>query len=215
LNCYFNEKKNVYSKLSHLLFKMSRGPGYWPIISGYLLQAILADPIELPFPVEQLDNLVQWLGTAQADPGSWIDEPLRAIAAVGALDADGLGFIASQAASADLIDGAPKFSRRMDGNSVYAFVPMQLTMNGWRRFEELRRGSSAHRVAFMAMPFGEKELDDLFRINFVPAVEKTGFKLKRLDENQPAGLIDDRLRVEIRQSRFLISDLSPSNTGAN
>ena len=91
---------------------------------------------------------------------------------------------------------------------------MQLTVNGWRRFEELRRGNSAGRVAFMAMPFGDKDLDDLFRVTFVPAVEKTGFKLKRLDENQPAGLIDDRLRVEIRQSRFLISDLTHRNPGA-
>lgn len=47
-----------------------------------------------------------------------------------------------------------------------------------------------------------------------PAVAATGFTLKRLDEDQPAGLIDDRLRVEIRQSRFLVSDLTHRNPGA-
>jgi nucleoside 2-deoxyribosyltransferase len=45
-------------------------------------------------------------------------------------------------------------------------------------------------------------------------VAATGFDLKRLDEGQPAGLIDDRLRVEIRQCRFLIADLTNENRGA-
>ena len=215
LDSQFRDNKKAHARLSHAIFKMSLGPGHWPRISSSVLQEILADPIELPFPGEQLDNLIQWLGTAQLDPGDWTDEPQRAIAATGAIDSRGLGFIVSQAASAGLIDGAPKFIRTMSGgHGEYAFVPMQLTMQGWLRFGELLLGRSASRIAFMAMPFGEADLDNLFRDTFVPAVEQTGFTLKRLDDNQPAGLIDDRLRVEIRQSRFLISDLTDRNPGA-
>ena len=62
--------------------------------------------------------------------------------------------------------------------------------------------------------FGDTELDTIYRDHFKAAVGATGFDLKRLDEGQPAGLIDDRLRVEIRQSRFLIADLSHHNKGA-
>lgn len=38
--------------------------------------------------------------------------------------------------------------------------------------------------------------------------------MKRLNENQPAGLIDDHLRVEIKRARFLIADLTHANNGA-
>jgi hypothetical protein len=91
---------------------------------------------------------------------------------------------------------------------------MQLTMSGWHAFDELSLGRSTSRVAFMAMPFGRQDLDDFYRNHLRATVAATGFTLKRLDEGQPAGLIDDRLRVEIRQSRFLISELTHSNAGA-
>jgi len=64
------------------------------------------------------------------------------------------------------------------------------------------------------MPFGNPELDHLFMDHFKPTVLQTGFTLKRLDEEQKAGLIDDQLRVEIRQSKFLLAELTESNSGA-
>jgi len=49
---------------------------------------------------------------------------------------------------------------------------------------------------------------------FKPAVKKTGFELRRVDEQQRAGLIDDQLRVSIRASLFLIAELTTENRGA-
>lgn len=69
-------------------------------------------------------------------------------------------------------------------------------------------------MAFMAMKFGDVQLDAVYRDHFKLAVEQTGFRLKRLDEEQQAGLIDDHLRNEIRQSKFLIADLTTHNKGA-
>ncbi len=66
----------------------------------------------------------------------------------------------------------------------------------------------------MAMKFGDKELDELVDEFFRPAVAKTGFTLRRLDDVPKAGLIDDRMRVEIKSSRFLIADLTHANNGA-
>jgi hypothetical protein len=45
------------------------------------------------------------------------------------------------------------------------------------------------------------ELDQIVADHFGPTVLKTGFELKRLDQRQPAGLIDDQLRVRIRACR--------------
>jgi hypothetical protein len=65
----------------------------------------------------------------------------------------------------------------------------------------------------MAMQFGEDVLDAVYQ-DFKAAVEETGFNLFKLDEKPRAGLIDDRLRVEILGSRFLIADLTHGNQGA-
>jgi nucleoside 2-deoxyribosyltransferase len=66
----------------------------------------------------------------------------------------------------------------------------------------------------MAMPYDDATLDGVFAECFKPAVKATGFDLIRLDDAPPAGLIDDRLRVEIRRARFLIADLTGANRGA-
>jgi nucleoside 2-deoxyribosyltransferase len=81
-------------------------------------------------------------------------------------------------------------------------------------FEELQRGKSTSRIAFMAMQFGDAELDGIYKDHFKIGVATSGFDLKRVDEGQPAGLIDDLLRVKIRQCRFLIADLTHQNRGA-
>jgi nucleoside 2-deoxyribosyltransferase len=66
----------------------------------------------------------------------------------------------------------------------------------------------------MAMKFGEPETDRIYGEHFKAAVQETGFELRRNDESQRAGLIDDLMRVQIRQSRFVIADLTDHSNGA-
>ncbi|MGH8657365.1 MAG: hypothetical protein ACREV4_02460 [Gammaproteobacteria bacterium] len=89
-----------------------------------------------------------------------------------------------------------------------------LTFDGWRYFDQLHRGAVTSRKAFMAMKYGDTALDLVVDKAFRPALRKTGFTLQRLDDVPKAGLIDDKLRVEIRTSRFLIADLTHENGGA-
>jgi hypothetical protein len=69
-------------------------------------------------------------------------------------------------------------------------------------------------MAFMAMEYDDEALDKYVQDHFAPAVAETGFHLQRLDDVPKAGLIDDRLRVEIQSCRFLVADLSHANNGA-
>jgi hypothetical protein len=92
-------------------------------------------------------------------------------------------------------------------------VSLILNMKGWERYEEIRRGNIDSKKAFMAMPFGNQKLDEIYK-HFKNAIAQTGFDLQRIDEKPKAGLIDDRLRVEIRTSRFLIAELTEENRGA-
>lgn len=124
---------------------------------------------------------------------------------VGAISANGLAFIVDGLIKQGLIKGPAL----MGGGAAVA-----LTFGGWDRYEELRRGSPSGRVAFMAMQYGDAVLDSVLNDHFRPAVLATGFTLRRLDDTPKAGLIDDRLRVEIQGARFLIVDLSHGNRGA-
>ncbi len=64
------------------------------------------------------------------------------------------------------------------------------------------------------MKYGDSVSDEMYEECFKPACLEAGFELRRLDETPKAGLIDDNLRVEIRNCRFLLSDLSHGNQGA-
>jgi nucleoside 2-deoxyribosyltransferase len=64
------------------------------------------------------------------------------------------------------------------------------------------------------MKFNDSILDRIVDEYFRPAVAETGFNLFRLDQRPEAGLIDVRLRNEIRNCRFLIADLSHANAGS-
>ena len=66
----------------------------------------------------------------------------------------------------------------------------------------------------MAMSFGNAVLGNVVTEHFVPAVAETGFQLFRLDARPRAGLIDNRMRVEICAAKFLVCDLTDENRGA-
>ena len=89
-----------------------------------------------------------------------------------------------------------------------------LTFNGWNYYETLLKGAATYRKAFMAMKFGDDDLNAVLENVFEPSVKKAGFDLIKLDDVPQAGLFDDRLRVEIRSSDFLIADLTHANNGA-
>ena len=90
-----------------------------------------------------------------------------------------------------------------------------LSLDGWAEVERLQKERTrTGNLAFIAMPFGNERLNSLVANHFVPAVRSAGFELRRLDQGQPAGLIDDQLRVRIRTARFVVSDLTDRNNGA-
>ena len=90
----------------------------------------------------------------------------------------------------------------------------ELSFRGWEYFESIKKVDNDSKRAFMAMPFNNDELDNVFIDYWIPAVEKAGFSLERLDDRPTAGSIDDRLRQTIRRSAFLVCELTKANPGA-
>jgi hypothetical protein len=169
----------------------------------------LQDP--LPSPSEQFDDLVIFVGDHQPSPAEPAELPPDAVSAwIGSAITqsspnEGLEWLLLQRASKDLIEEQGKYEQ----NWLLA-----LTMAGWDRYYALKRAETVSRTAFMAMQFGDEELNNVVDHCFKPAVDRAGYELRVLIDKQPAGCIDDQLRVALRTSRFVIADLTHGNHGA-
>jgi nucleoside 2-deoxyribosyltransferase len=117
-----------------------------------------------------------------------------------------LTWLLSQDAVKNLVEGV--------GTGSPKTMQFRLYMAGWERYYALKRAQVKSRTAFMAMQFGDAELNRVVDDCFKPAVEATGFELRQLTDGQPAGLIDDQLRVRLQTARFVIADLTHGNNGA-
>jgi hypothetical protein len=191
----------------HTLFKIHEGTQL-PVLEWEYLKRLLDDGT-LPTAQELADNLMRWLGKHSPGPGESVEIwYTRHAAALGSRSPEGLLFVLKSMISANLIDGALSVSGGGAGGVLH------LILAGWERFEQLKRATVDSRVAFMAMKFGDSALDQAYRDCFKGAVARTGFELRRLDEKQPAGLIDNQLRVAIRGARFLVADLTHGSHGA-
>jgi hypothetical protein len=181
-------------------------------VSSDLMNRIIEET-ELPLASVLLDNLLVHVANISPGPGEQVDLwAQRVRAPVGALSSQAAWWAIDQAQVHGLLNG--REATPMGGADEYQLLTASLTLAGWQRVNELLESGHGSRKAFMAMKFGDSSVDDVFLTRFKPAVKATGFDLVRLDESPRAGLIDDRLRLEIRTSRFLIADLTHSNNGA-
>jgi hypothetical protein len=91
----------------------------------------------------------------------------------------------------------------------------RLTSKGWNRVAELHSSPAAAkpRQAFVAMSFAT-DLRPVYDQGIRPGIEAAGYDALRMDDLLHADLIDDRMLAEIRQSRFLVADLTGVNPGA-
>ncbi|HPO16005.1 MAG TPA: hypothetical protein PLI09_21390 [Candidatus Hydrogenedentes bacterium] len=196
--------KNARAILSASIWQRQEQSEEPPIVSKTHLDA--AEKGALPDPSEQLDRLILFLGKYQESSGKYIELSYGCLRAKigGVHSADEL-YIVQSAVSSKLIES------RTHKSQCHL---VRLTLEGWTRFRELQCGAITSRTAFMAMPFGNTEVTQIVEDVFRHAVEETGFRLKRLDDETPAGHIDDRMRVEILMCRFLIADLTCENRGA-
>jgi hypothetical protein len=174
-------------------------------LTAQLFERIVTVP--LPPPREQADNLIRWLGDSLREPPGRrlpIGSPDHLAGIIGALDVEGLNYVISWLQKSGLTN-VVTMPRARD---------IWLTFDGWDHYEDLQKSHAEGPIAFMAMPFNNQLLECVFTDCLAPAVRRAGFDLRRIIDKQPAGVIDDQLRVAIRKSRFLISELTGRNPGA-
>jgi hypothetical protein len=205
-------QRNKYAdvKISHALRSMQRINENVEL-SESIIDAILEKP--LPRPQEQADLLIRWLAEHTDNPGDQVSlDPIEQhLSIIGAKTEAGFVLVLSYLIEKGLIKGDLK---TWSHGGCYGYGELELTLNGWSYYETLLKGSAIYRKAFMAMKFGDADLNAVLENVFKPSVKMAGFDLFKLDDEPRAGLIDDRLRVEIQSSDFLIADLTHDNLGA-
>jgi hypothetical protein len=205
------DEKSIHlrSHLSHIIRRQQRDDGGWVQVPLELETWHLELP--LPSPQEQLDRLIIAVGDNQPSSAESARIPPDAVSAfIGTKITRqspnaGLGWLLGQQEAHNLLDN------RGDERGA---ILLRLKMEGWHRYEALKRAEVESHTALMAMQFGDAELDSVVKDCFAPATKRAGFDLRILTEKQPAGLIDDQLRVALRTSRFVVADLTHRNNGA-
>lgn len=95
------------------------------------------------------------------------------------------------------------------------FGGLDLTLIGWEQYEEEKRGRLDGNYGFLAMKFGVKYLNKFIEDVLKPTVqENIGYELVDMNDRPEAGIIDNIMRVRIRDAKFVIVDLTHDNQGA-
>lgn len=91
---------------------------------------------------------------------------------------------------------------------------VDLTLDGWRQYEELDKKRDHSSFVFLALSFNNKDLDKIKPRISEAIFEKLGLKLFDMREMARSGVIDNVMREQISASRAVLSDLSDDNFGA-
>lgn len=173
-----------------------------------LTEKLVDDIIKNPRPSlpEQADYYVRWIGDNVKVGGQYTGvHPLAIQAIVGSATIEEFELVSSHLIDAKLIN---------HGSGDGAWRNVTLSFAGWEHYRKLERATTDSRRAFMAMEYNKEPLEGIVDKVFRDAVRQTGFDLFLLRDRPVAGLIDNRLRAEIRAARFLIADLTDRNPGA-
>jgi nucleoside 2-deoxyribosyltransferase len=100
-------------------------------------------------------------------------------------------------------------SHRTVSDSVY---PIVITATGWEHLDKARSDLASKTQAFVAMSFDE-DLMPVYENAIVPAIESTGYRPYRVDSKPHLDRIDTKIIAEIRDSRFLVADVTQQKAG--
>ena len=200
------------SKMSHALRRAQASAGFGSSIIKDVDLPSYWSMERLPDPIEAARNLVLWLGENQDFAHHYATPDREMLAAQIGLPIDPHGGAASAFGWLFSMFEKRGWFRTAQGNANQ--LQVQLTPEGWEQYGELSEKRAEGRNAFMALQFGDTDLDWMVDHCFKPAALRAGFTLKKLSDEQPAGLIDNQIRAALLSARFVVADLSHANLGA-
>ena len=92
------------------------------------------------------------------------------------------------------------------------FFKTKILPDGWDYLDKHSQLPAFTNQAFVAMSF-EKELDPVWENGIKPAVEKAGYKPHRVDKEPHIDRIDAKIIADIKDSKFVIADVTKQKQG--
>lgn len=116
----------------------------------------------------------------------------------------------------ELIDhGIVKVDNKSSFFGGVIYLGVNLTLNGWKQFNREKLGLFKGGYGFIAMQFSDPELDPFISNIVKPKIkDEFGYDLVDMRDVRQAGVIDNIMRVQIRDADFVIVDLTHDNHGA-
>jgi nucleoside 2-deoxyribosyltransferase len=90
--------------------------------------------------------------------------------------------------------------------------PVVITAKGWEHLETEKSNFSSKSQVFVAMSF-DKELLPVYEKAIMPAIQATGHQPCRVDSTPHLDRIDAKIIAEIRNSKFVVADVTQQKTG--
>ncbi|MXP08565.1 TIR domain-containing protein [Pseudoblastomonas halimionae] len=175
------------------------------------LRDFIEDGPALPTPGNQATNILRWIGTKVQKTG----EPVEILtpdfhSSIGAPSRQFACDLLAELRDQRLVVGM--FIPDVNGPSNAQ--ELNLTLNGWELYDQEQKGLVSGSYGFIALKFGDTELDGLINDHVKPALAKIGYETIDLRDVSQAGVIDNIMRMHIRDCAFLIADLTHENAGA-
>ncbi len=172
----------------------------------------IADGCLGPTPAEQAINIIKYIGGEVSLSGHRLNTlPVDFFTIIGAPNPTLAGELAMELRERGLIDGIPHGSL----NTPPSLLQINLTLDGWEQYESEKLGKISSNYGFIAMKFYDPALDSFVADIVKPAVKAgIGYDLFDMRDVAQAGIIDNIMRGQIRDSAFVIVDLTHDNFGA-
>ncbi len=190
-------------------------------VTAPLLESIRSEG-QLPSVASQATNAIRFIGDHMSQAGHALSEvPDEFHAIVGAMDRNSSDWLLRHLQDQGVIDiGADTPATRphpTGGGSIVirSLRDLRLTLAGWKQYETAKHGGFHADYGFLAMQFGDPTLDRLVEDTVKPIIlTETGYRLVDMRDVAQAGIIDNIMRMLIRDAAFVIADLTHGNQGA-
>lgn len=200
-------KRAALSHRIRIYTEQDSRPSLWTSDS---IREFLARENLLPSPVQQSSNIIRFIGDMLSKTGEEIQifsssfhaivgSPNRLFCMALVIELKSRGLISAYS---------------IDTNGTPHIQNISLTLSGWELYEREKIGLVSGNYGFIALKFNDTVLDPLVRDHIKPAIAELGYDLYDMRDVARAGVIDNLLRVQIRDSAFVLVDLTHENAGA-
>ncbi len=205
--------KVVRAALSHWIRQRQVTKGSEDLIrvTSDVVEAAIEKKMLLPNPSQQATNIIRFIGDAVESSGMAVEIlPPNFGASVGSPTRGFALDLAQELKNRGLVSGYDY----PDPNSSGNMIDVSLTLGGWEIYEAEKKGQKSGNYGFLALQTGDAHLDPLLQQHIKPALASIGYELLDYRDISKAGIIDNILRVQIRDSAFVLVDLTHDNAGA-